>query len=254
MLLKNPKTPLLYPYDKPRAASLVASHIPEDTKRIVSPFLGGGSIELALAARGYEVDANTSSRLLYDFWDCVQRDPERVYQMAMGFHPIADPKLFYMLQKKIYQPHDEFMRAALFYILALCAENHAATSGNIEPGTPSFNQLRLMQMSKFECEGINFCLGDAIKLIKESEDFLVCVPPPYIASGYTNAIVIPEAPQINHADFAELMSDREDWMILYNYHENLRDLYPDNQLIMLDAACRETHREDRAAEVLILGS
>lgn len=255
MLTKNTlKTPLIYPNDKPRSASLIASHLPEGTGPIASPFLGGGSLELALASRGHKVTGYTDFRLLYDFWNCMRHDPERVYEMAMGFHPIGDPKLFYMLQKKVYQPHDEFLRSALFYVLTLCAEGHAATSGNIEPGTPRFNQLRMLQMSKFECENFAVKLKGYREVLTHTDEFLVCVPPPYIVGNFVHAVTVPERPQIDHAEYASMMSDKTRWIVLYNYHKNLHGLYPNNQIMMLDAASRETQDESRAEEALILGS
>jgi hypothetical protein len=174
--------------------------------------------------------------------------------MAMGFHPIEDPKLFYMLQKKVYQPHDEFLRSALFYVLTLCADGHSATSGNIDPGTPSFNQLRLMQLSKFECENFKVKFGGYRDAISGTDDFLVCVPPPYLAGNFANAVVIPERPQIDHVEFASLMSEKKNWVILYNYHKRLHKLYPKNKVIMIDAASRETGSEEQAVEALIIGS
>ena len=255
MPLKTPKSPLTYPNDKPRVASLVASLIPNDVEKVTFPFLGGGSLELAMANRGYRVNAFTDFRLLYDFWNCVERDPERVYLMAKGFHPIQDSKIFYMLQKKVYQPHDEFVRSALFYVLTLCATDGFATSGRLESGTPRFSPLRLMQLSKFECDNLTVGYQNYEKTIEEcSEGYTVCVPPPYIVGNFSKAVTIPEMPQIDHNRFASLMKQKENWAILYNYHKNLLKLYPDNEIIMLDSASRPTTNEEAAVEVIIVGS
>ena len=254
MPLKTPKSPLTYPNDKPRAASLVASLIPNDTESLFFPFLGGGSLELAMAHRGYQVKASTDFRLLYDFWNCIMRDPERVYMMANGFHPIQDSKIFYMLQKKVYQPHDEFLRSALFYVLTLCASASLATSGRLEPGTPRFSPLRLMQLSKFECENLVVEYENYHKAIAASDEYMVCVPPPYIAGNFSKAVIIPENPQIDHNELAALMTEKKDWLVLYNYHENLRKLYPENEMILLDSASRPTTKHEDAVEVIIIGS
>jgi len=254
MLQKNTtKSPLTYPNDKPRATGLVASLLPNDTKRVAFPFLGGASVELGLASRGYDVTGYTDFRLLYDFWDCIQRDPEKMYQMAMRFHPMPDPKLFYMLQKKVYQPHDEFLRSALFYVLTLCADGSCATSGEIESGTPRFSPLRLMQLSKFQCENFKVRYKGYEEVISKTKDFMVCIPPPYLTSNFSRAVTIPEKPQIDHVRYASLMQEKNNWIILYNYHEKLRKLYPDNEMVMLDSACRVTEDESAAEEVVIFG-
>tara|TARA_B000000557_G_scaffold258177_1_gene252287 strand:+ start:5808 stop:6494 length:687 start_codon:yes stop_codon:yes gene_type:complete len=228
--------------------------LPSDLRKVSFPFLGGGSLELALASRGFDVTGYTNFRLLYDFWDCVKRDPEKVYQMAMGFYPLQDPKLFYMLQKKVYEPHDEFLRSALFYVLTLCADGQSATSGTIEAGTPRFNHLRLMQLSKFESPNFKVQLKQYSEVLENSIEYLVCVPPPYIVGNFVNAVTIPERPQIDHEEYADQMSEIDNWIILYNYHKNLRDLYPDNEIVLLDSASRPTNDEHAAKEVVIIGS
>jgi len=174
--------------------------------------------------------------------------------MANSFHPIQDSKIFYMLQKKVYQPHDEFMRSALFYVLTLCAEGGFATAGRLEHGTPRFSPLRLMQLSKFECDNLTVEFEDYTKAIESAESQMVCVPPPYIAGNFSKAMIIPETPQIDHNQFALLMSQKKNWLVLYNYHENLHKLYPDNEMILLDSASRPTTKHEDAVEVIIIGS
>ena len=111
-----------------------------------------------------------------------------------------------------------------------------------------------MQLSKFECENFRVGLKNYAEVLESANDYLVCVPPPYMVGNFVKAVTIPERPQIDHAKFAEQMSEHEDWMILYNYHENLYSLYPEHEIIMLDSACRPTNKRESAVEVVILGS
>jgi site-specific DNA-adenine methylase len=174
--------------------------------------------------------------------------------MANSFHPVQDSKIFYMLQKKVYQPHDEFMRAALFYVLTLCAAGGFATSGRLERGHPRFSPLRLMQLSKFECDNLTVEFDNYAQAIESADCQMVCVPPPYIAGNFSKAVIIPESPQIDHNQLASLMNQKKDWLMLYNYHKNLKELYPENEMILLDAASRPTTKHADAVEVIILGS
>ena len=52
--------------------------IPEGTTEIFSPFLGGGSIEINLAHRGYTVHAYDNYAPLVNFWQHWLNDPEAV--------------------------------------------------------------------------------------------------------------------------------------------------------------------------------
>ena len=83
---------------------------------------------------------------------------------------------------------------------------------------------------------------------------MICIPPPYIVGNFSKAVIIPECPQIDHGELASLLSRKENWLILYNYHENLRKLYPENEMILLDSASRPTTKHEDAVEVIIIGS
>ncbi|MCG8626314.1 MAG: DNA adenine methylase, partial [Proteobacteria bacterium] len=49
------KSPLRYPGGKSRAVSMILGLLPAGIKTLASPFLGGGSIELAVASHGVKV-------------------------------------------------------------------------------------------------------------------------------------------------------------------------------------------------------
>ena len=51
------KSPLRYPGGKSRAVKTLMEFIPDDCGELCSPFLGGGSFELALAEKGITVHA-----------------------------------------------------------------------------------------------------------------------------------------------------------------------------------------------------
>ncbi|MGI0004763.1 MAG: DNA adenine methylase, partial [Candidatus Nitrosotenuis sp.] len=49
------KSPLRYPGGKSRAVNIIAKYIPKGTKKLCSPFFGGGSFEIACAQTGTRV-------------------------------------------------------------------------------------------------------------------------------------------------------------------------------------------------------
>ena len=65
------KTPLRYPGGKSRAIKHILPHIPPDCGELCSPFLGGGSIELAVAERGTKVHAYDIFKPLVWFWESL---------------------------------------------------------------------------------------------------------------------------------------------------------------------------------------
>src|SRR5580698_9898000 len=62
------KSPLRYPGGKSRAVSQILPLLPAKPGALVSPFLGGGSVELAAAALGWHVSGFDANGALVDFW------------------------------------------------------------------------------------------------------------------------------------------------------------------------------------------
>ncbi len=199
--------------------------------------------------------AYTEYRLLYDFWQCIQMDPGKLYQMASSFYPVREQKLFSMLQKKVYQPDDEFLRSALFYVLNHCSEQGSTTGGRLDPGTPHFNEMRLNQLASFEAQPFTLEL-ESYTTALDAGNYLVCAMPEYIKSNLAAAVVIPERPQLNHKKFAKMIKSRDvpGWILLYKYNKELLELYSGSEILMFTEAYRPTSNPDRAEEVLIIGS
>ena len=70
------KSPLRSPGGKTRAVKHILPHFPEDMKELCSPFLGGGSIELALASKGVQVYGYDAFEPLIWFWRTLLERPD----------------------------------------------------------------------------------------------------------------------------------------------------------------------------------
>lgn len=72
-------SPLRYPGGKSRAIQTITEIIHSTFKRktiLLSPFFGGGSIELAFAKNNYKIYANDLFYPLYCFWSCLKKRPK----------------------------------------------------------------------------------------------------------------------------------------------------------------------------------
>ena len=94
------KSPLRYPGGKTRAVKHILPHFPEDMKELCSPFLGGGSIELALASKGVKVHAYDIFEPLVCFWKHLIENPEALSEAA-SLHRHLDKQTFKMLQETL---------------------------------------------------------------------------------------------------------------------------------------------------------
>ena len=115
------KSPLRYPGGKSRAVRHILPYFPTNEIGIVSVFLGGGSVELALCELGKFVLAYDNSYDLVTFWEMVLRDPDG---LARRVESLLFPKLqqlrsrfFCRLQAGIGLIDDPRDRAASYFVL-----------------------------------------------------------------------------------------------------------------------------------------
>jgi DNA adenine methylase len=92
------KSPLRYPGGKYRAIELITSLVPSGVTELVSPFFGGGSIELNCAANGIRVYGYDSFKPLVAFWKLLQSDPQCLAEQVKSHHPLSQEE-FDKLQK-----------------------------------------------------------------------------------------------------------------------------------------------------------
>ncbi len=82
------KTPLRYAGGKSLGVGFVLEKIPPSVKRVVSPFLGGGSVEIAIANElnlpviGYDI-----FDILINFWKVQLGQPGALYRRLAEFSP-----------------------------------------------------------------------------------------------------------------------------------------------------------------------
>lgn len=109
-----PKSPLRYPGGKARAVNQILRLFPGNQKVLVSPFFGGGSVEIAAAAMGMIVFGYDIFPPLVNFWVELLKDPNQLADKVLEYFPLSKDK-FYELQKLIFS--DRLESAAVFYVL-----------------------------------------------------------------------------------------------------------------------------------------
>ena len=82
------KSPLRYGGGKSLAVGLIMEHFPNDIKRVISPFIGGGSVEVASALElGLEVKAFDIFDILVNFWQVAIADCGALYAELTKLEP-----------------------------------------------------------------------------------------------------------------------------------------------------------------------
>ncbi|WP_120951161.1 DNA adenine methylase [Helicobacter sp. L8] len=85
------KSPLRYGGGKSLAVGFILEYIPTHLKRVISPFMGGGSVEIACALElGLEVLAFDIFDILVNFWQVLLKDKERLYEALLALKPTQE--------------------------------------------------------------------------------------------------------------------------------------------------------------------
>jgi DNA adenine methylase len=84
-------SPLRYGGGKSLAVGLISEYLPKDIKKVVSPFIGGGSVEIALAKElGINVVAYDVFDLLVNFWQQATINGEELYKRLSQLEPTKE--------------------------------------------------------------------------------------------------------------------------------------------------------------------
>lgn len=89
------KSPLRYGGGKSLAVGIIIEQFPNDIKRLISPFMGGGSVEIATAIElGIEVKAFDIFDILVNFWQVLKKNPQALYDALVSLTPDKDTYAF----------------------------------------------------------------------------------------------------------------------------------------------------------------
>lgn len=237
------QSPLRYPGGKSKAVRHILPYFPRNEIGVVSIFLGGGSVELALCDLGKFVLAYDNSYDLVTFWQMVLRDPDR---LARRVESLLLPKLqrlhsrfFRRLQAGIGLIEDPRDRAAAYFLL-----NRASFSGSTQAGGMSTHLDRLTlssieKMRNFRCHNmIVSCKDFRLSIPAHADRFLFLDPPYALPKGRNNLCGVRGRTHRNfdHLALYRLLRARKHggFVLCYNDCDFIRDLYKDYRQIPLN--------------------
>ena len=186
-------SPLRYAGGKSLAVGFVVELIPAKVRRVVSPFMGGGSVEIALAKElGIDVVAYDVFDLLCLYWQMQVSRPHDLAQRLRAFTPT---RTTFAEVKRRLKAHwigqqmvtDVMELAALYYF------NSNTSYGPHFLGWPSDIYLEpsryegvLKKVASFSAPRLSIqCAPFDISMAKHPNDFFYCDPPYYLDEGKT---------------------------------------------------------------------
>ena len=255
-------SPLRYWGGKGWLFKTVFDLIPEGETEIFSPFLGGGSIEINLAYKGYTVHAYDNYAPLVNFWQHYLGNPEAIRRAAYEILSLyCREELNEIRKKNNYWTNDLF--AAAFYLVYSNFSFNGLRSSilefGLEPGgdyirkphPKMFGKTKLFTNFDFwkskPCESLDVKQADFESVFWIHNHQFAYIDPPYF--GNEKEYDGSRENGFNHEKLRELVSGRPKTAISYNDHPKAYELYDGYHIQPIK---RGTWQSDGKQELLIL--
>ena len=238
--------PLRYAGGKSLGVGHIIEHIPESVERLVSPFMGGGSVEIACAKElGIAVQGYDIFDILVNYWQ-VQLTAGGL--LADTLEKWAPTKGKYAEIKKRLKAHwtQESLISNPLDLAAHYWFNHNLSYG---PGflgwmskiyeAPDRYTRAIDKVRHFTCPGLSVNVGGfAETLPMHTEDFLYCDPPYYLDEGKMFRGIYPQRnfpvhhKGFNHEGLRDLLYAHKGGFVLsYNDCAPIREWYADFEIV-----------------------
>ena len=229
-IVLSSKSPLRYPGGKSRAVDIICKLIPKNIKELCSPFFGGGSVELACASKGIKVYGYDIFTPVVEFWTCLQDNHNLLAEEVEKYYPLPKEK-FYELQQMQTNFTDIFQRAAVFYVLNRYSFSGATLSGGMSPDHPRFTQSSIQRLRNFYNPNIEVKELDFKKSINLHRDTFLYLDPPYLIKNNLYGKKGDAHKCFDHKGLAEILRERDNWILSYNNCPEIQELYEDYKII-----------------------
>lgn len=224
------RSPLRYPGGKSRAVKIIYEYIPKNVKKICSPFFGGGSLEIHCVQNGKTVYGYDSFKPLVDFWQCLLSKPEELAKNVKKHHPV-EREQFYRLQTMQFDSKDQIESATLFFVLNRTSFSGSTLSGGMATGgdeenpNPRFTESSIERLREFKINNLFVELADFKESIPRHDDAFLYLDPPYMIDSKLYGRKGDLHRDFDHQGLAEILRDRDNWILSYNNSKDVDRLY-----------------------------
>lgn len=238
-------SPLRYGGGKSLATGLIIELFPKDIKRVISPFIGGGSVEIASANIGLEVRAFDIFDILVNFWQVCILTPKKLANELKQLSPTSEN---YKLIKDELREHwkgnvkldkltlarDYFFNFNLSY-----GPGFLGWMSSVYQSEQKYNKM-LEKIEKFNAKNLSVECASFEKSFEIYPDDFFYLDPPYFLNGNSKMFrgIYPQRNfpihhnNFNHELLAELLKKHKGKFILsYNDCEFVRETYKNFKIL-----------------------
>lgn len=235
--MKTISSPLRYVGGKKWLFPKLEEYLPEGTTEVISPFLGGGCIELNLALRGVKVYGYDACPYLINFWQYWLKSPTAVERHAKAV--LASYTRDELKAIKSNGAVLGFEGAALYYLFNRLAfggltlkSSHIKAYKNVNgryvyPLYENQTGRRYVFPHSELWESfppVPLLIGQADFSVSLSKhpDIFAYLDPPYFGKEY---FYLSET--FDHIGLSEILKARDNWVLSYNNHPAVLEMYAD---------------------------
>ena len=244
----NKISPLRYPGGKTKAIGLITDYVPDDLpKKILSPFIGGASLEIAWA-NNLDVDEVVGCDIfwpLVNYWQHQLNEPDQLADELSKFKP---DNTSYKKNKEILREWYETpkqsnltdLEAAAHYYYNMQLSYGPMFLGWQSPAKPTLDHEydRIVnRVRTFRCPKLKVELRSFEDSMQHYSDHFVYADPPYLL-GYDSEVFKAIYPNqkgehhkgFDHEGFRDLINSREtEFIVSYNNCGTIRDWYKQHE-------------------------
>jgi DNA adenine methylase len=227
-------SPLIYPGGKSRAIPIIVPLILQGmqqtgTTTLVSPFLGGGNLEVTCARNGVQVFGSDVLGPLVNFWQHVLSNPDGLSEAVQKYLTASvNDNAFRQVQEYLPLMPDGLEKAAVFYVvnrhsyLGLTLSGGMRSSANF--GENQIEKLRSFHAPLLTVDHLDFRQA----LMRNSSAFAYLDPPYEFVNETRNRLygVKGDAHRgFDHDALFEAVADRKSWIMSLNADQHVLDRY-----------------------------
>ena len=167
--VQSQKSILRYPGGKTRAVPIILPRLEkQEATTLISPFFGGGSIEIAWASKSTSRQVKGSDLYLplATFWQKTLKSPEQVAQSVENEHPISKERFNAIKEHIQNNDVDEDELAAFFYVINRSSFSGSTMSGGMSPGHKRFTPSSIQRLREFHAPNIEVAHADAFEVLE----------------------------------------------------------------------------------------
>ena len=222
------ETPIKYMGGKKNLFPHITPYLPEGTKEVISPFLGGAGLELQLTSLGIKVYGSDLFEPLINFWSYWIKDANTVIEDLMKFYPLSYTERKYYTKTNLRRdlidpdknPVSDLRRASLYWNLSSVGWGGSNLKKSLSIDFRKLSTRRFTKFHNWQNELITVKEADYREVLENTKGKLIYLDPPYLGQEdfYFQS-------DFDHKALLKILKEKKNWILSHSDHEVIRSLY-----------------------------